>query len=165
MFRNYILRSANQRSIVGLCVSSSLWLWLAGLRSFSLLLQCTLVILLPVIGKRTIKHPPSAQRTVPLSTGEAEFYGAVRSVGQGLGHLAVLSDLGLTARPRVWTDSCATRLLLAQGKATLNVAVVYEAPAGSTRWPTQSFCPTGDSCWSFNELSGGGRHFVFLQKC
>ena len=36
-----------------------------------------------MLGKHTIKHWSSAQPSVALSSGEAEFYGVVRGAGQG----------------------------------------------------------------------------------
>jgi hypothetical protein len=60
-----------------------------------------------VLGKHTIKHWPSTQPSVSLSSGEAEFYGVVRGSGQGLGYQALLKDLGLDVPLRVWTDSSA----------------------------------------------------------
>ena len=60
-----------------------------------------------LLGKHAIKHWPSTQASVTLSSGEAEFNGVVRGAGQGLGYQALLKDLGMKLPLRVWTDSSA----------------------------------------------------------
>ena len=60
-----------------------------------------------MLGGHAIKHWSSTQTSVALSSGEAEFAGVIRGAGQGLGYKALLRDLGVEARLRVWTDSSA----------------------------------------------------------
>ena len=60
-----------------------------------------------MFGQHALKHWSSTQASVALSSGEAEFAGVIRGAGQGLGFQALLSDLGIAAPLRVWTDSSA----------------------------------------------------------
>ena len=60
-----------------------------------------------MLGSHCIKHWPSTQASVALSSGETEFARVVRGAGQGLGYKALLQDLGVEARLRAWTDSSA----------------------------------------------------------
>jgi hypothetical protein len=60
-----------------------------------------------MLGSHAIKHWSSTQTSVALSSGEAEFAGVIRGAGQGLGYKALLRDLGVEARLRIWTDSSA----------------------------------------------------------
>ena len=60
-----------------------------------------------LLGKHAVKHWSSTQASTALSSGEAEFEGAVRASGQGLGYQALLRDLGVNVPLRVWTDSSA----------------------------------------------------------
>ena len=62
-----------------------------------------------MLGCHTIKHWSSTQTSVALSPGEAEFAGVIRGAGQGLGHQALLKDLGIEAPLRIWTHSSAAR--------------------------------------------------------
>ncbi len=57
--------------------------------------------------QHALKHWSPTQASVALSSGEAEFAGVIRGAGQGLGFQALLSDLGIAAPLRVWTDSSA----------------------------------------------------------
>ena len=61
-----------------------------------------------VLGSHLIKSWSSTQSSVALSSGEAEYYGAVRAGGVGLGYQSLLGDLGIRLPIRVWTDSTAT---------------------------------------------------------
>ena len=51
----------------------------------------------------------STQATVALSSGEAEYYVAVKVAADALGLQAVMADLGLKSHIRVWTDSSAAK--------------------------------------------------------
>ena len=57
-----------------------------------------------MVGSHALKHWSTTQSSTALSSGEAEFAGVVRGSGQGLGFQALLSDLGVEAPLRVWTD-------------------------------------------------------------
>ena len=61
-----------------------------------------------MLGTHLIKSWSSTQQLVALSSGEAEYYGVVKAAGTGLGYQALLQDLGLALRLRVWTDSSAS---------------------------------------------------------
>ena len=61
-----------------------------------------------VLGQHLVKSWSSTQTEVALSSGEAEYYGAVKAAGVGLGFQSLLSDLGIQLPVRVWTDSTAT---------------------------------------------------------
>ena len=60
-----------------------------------------------MLGRHCLKHWSSTQPSTALSSGEAEFYGVVRGSGHGLGFQALLRDLGIDAKLRLWTDSSA----------------------------------------------------------
>ena len=60
-----------------------------------------------MLGSHCITHWSSTQASVALSSGGAEFAGVTRGAGQGLCYKALLEDLGVGARLRVWTDSSA----------------------------------------------------------
>ena len=61
-----------------------------------------------VLGQHLVKSWSSTQSEVALSSGEAEYYGAVKASGIGLGFQSLLQDFGVTLPLRVWTDSTAT---------------------------------------------------------
>ncbi len=60
-----------------------------------------------MLGKHCMKHWSSTQTSISLSSGEAEFAGVIRGAGHGLGHQALLKDVGVELPLRVWTDSSA----------------------------------------------------------
>ena len=61
-----------------------------------------------MLGQHLLKSRSSTQTAIPPSSGEAECYGVVKPSGIGLGHQALLEDLGYVLPIRVWTDSGAT---------------------------------------------------------
>ncbi len=61
-----------------------------------------------VLGQHLVKSRSSTQSEVALSSGEAEYYGAVKASGVGLGFQSLLNDFGIKLPLRVWTDSTAT---------------------------------------------------------
>ena len=61
-----------------------------------------------LLGSHLIKSWSSTQSTISLSSGEAEFYGVVKSTGIALGYQSLMKDLGVKLPVRVWTDSSAT---------------------------------------------------------
>jgi len=61
-----------------------------------------------VLGQHLVKSWSSTQAEVALSSGEAEYYGAVKATGVGLGFQSLLRDFGIELPLRVWTDSTAT---------------------------------------------------------
>eukprot|EP00969_Alexandrium_andersonii_P095007 4196562-Alexandrium_andersonii.AAC.1 len=48
-------------------------------------------------GLRAIRHWPTTQRTIALSSGEAEMAGIVKGAAEGLGLVVVTQDLGFRA--------------------------------------------------------------------
>ena len=58
-------------------------------------------------GDHCIKHWPSTQTTVALSSGEAELGGICRGVSHGLGLQALAADLGIHLNLEVLTDATA----------------------------------------------------------
>lgn len=60
-----------------------------------------------MIGKHCIRTWSSTQPSVTLSSGEAEFYGLVKTAGAGLGHQSIMADLNVKLPVCVWTDSSA----------------------------------------------------------
>ena len=61
-----------------------------------------------VLGQHPVKSWSSTQSEVALSSGEEEYYGAVKASGVGLGFQSLLADMGVALPLRVWTDSTAT---------------------------------------------------------
>ncbi len=60
-----------------------------------------------MFGKHSLKHWSSTQASVTLSSGEAEFHGLVKAAAVSLGQQALLQDLGVEVKIRLWTDSSA----------------------------------------------------------
>ena len=58
-------------------------------------------------GTHTIKHWSTTQKTIALSSGEAELAGIVKGAAEGLGLTAIAQDLGFTASLEVCADSSA----------------------------------------------------------
>ena len=56
-----------------------------------------------------VKSWSGTQATVALSSGEAEYYAAVRAAAEGLGIQALLEDLGIKVRIRLWVDAEAAK--------------------------------------------------------
>ena len=60
-----------------------------------------------MLGAHTIRTYSSTQSTISLSSGEAEYYGLVKAGAAGLGHQAIMRDVGVELPVRLWTDSSA----------------------------------------------------------
>ena len=58
-------------------------------------------------GSHLVKHWASTQKTIALSSGEAELAGIVRGAGEGIGMRSFGCDLGLSLRIRVHSDASA----------------------------------------------------------
>ena len=58
-------------------------------------------------GSHLIKHWSNTQKTIALSSGEAELGGVVKGSGEGLGLVAVAKDLGVDVGLTVFADSSA----------------------------------------------------------
>ena len=56
-------------------------------------------------GGVAVKHWSRTQRTVALSSWEAEFYALVSGCAEGFGVQALADDLGYNVEVKVWTDS------------------------------------------------------------
>lgn len=62
-----------------------------------------------VVGGGVVKSWSGAQATRALSSGEAEYGAAIRASAEGLGLVALMSDLGWRPRLVVWIDSSAAK--------------------------------------------------------
>eukprot|EP00969_Alexandrium_andersonii_P044456 1951466-Alexandrium_andersonii.AAC.1 len=58
-------------------------------------------------GSHLIKHWSSTQKTIALSSGEAELAGIVKGAAEGMGLVSVAQDLGIETQLRVCADSSA----------------------------------------------------------
>ena len=58
-------------------------------------------------GSHLVKHWSTTQKTVTLSSGEAELAGIVKGTAEGLGLRSLATDLGYTVGIRVYADSAA----------------------------------------------------------
>ena len=58
-------------------------------------------------GQHLVKHWSSTQRTITLSSGEAELAGIVKATAEALGLQSLGADLGLTIGIQVYADSAA----------------------------------------------------------
>jgi hypothetical protein len=68
-----------------------------------------------MFGNHAIKHWPSTQSLISISSGEAEYYGCVRAASHGLGIKSLLADLGVTEkRLRVKNDASVAKSLAAR---------------------------------------------------
>ena len=59
------------------------------------------------MGSHLVKHWSSTQKTVTLSSGEAELAGIVKATAEALGLQSLGADLGLTVSIQVYADSAA----------------------------------------------------------
>eukprot|EP00969_Alexandrium_andersonii_P278027 12289998-Alexandrium_andersonii.AAC.1 len=59
-------------------------------------------------GLHAIKHWSATQKTIALSSREAELAGIVKGAAEGMGLAAIARDLGFTAALEVCADSSAT---------------------------------------------------------
>ena len=50
------------------------------------------------LGKHLVKSSASTQAVIALSSGESEFYGAVKTASTGLGMIHLLADMGVDIR-------------------------------------------------------------------
>ena len=60
-----------------------------------------------MLGKHCLKSWSVNQGYIALSSGEAEYYGAVRGASQGIGLKAMLQDLGVTVGVKLHIDASA----------------------------------------------------------
>ena len=60
-----------------------------------------------ILGKATIKTYCKGQAVIALSSGEAEYYGLVSGISQGLGEKAMLSDWDIGVDVQLWMDTTA----------------------------------------------------------
>ena len=58
-------------------------------------------------GTHVVKHWSTTQKTLALSSGEAELYGVVKGASEALGLQSLAADLGIVAPVHVKTDSSA----------------------------------------------------------
>ena len=62
-----------------------------------------------MLGGCCVKTLSSTQALIPLSSGEAEFYGVVKAASVGLGVQAMYKDLGMSLSLEVLTDASAAK--------------------------------------------------------
>ena len=62
-----------------------------------------------MMGGHLIKSWSSTQKSLSLSSGEAELYAIVKGIGTGLGMQQYMQDLGASAELRIHTDSSAAQ--------------------------------------------------------
>jgi hypothetical protein len=60
-------------------------------------------------GSHLIGYSATTQAVLALSSGEAEFYSAVKGASRTIGTSKMYVDLGETIEPRLWTDSTAAK--------------------------------------------------------
>ena len=60
-----------------------------------------------MVGKHMIKGWSKTQFLFALSSGESEFYAALKASAEGLGIKAVAADLGLKLDGEIWGDASA----------------------------------------------------------
>ena len=58
-------------------------------------------------GRHLVRHYSRTQKTVTLSSAEAELGGVVQGASEGLGAQSIAQDLGITAALTLWADSSA----------------------------------------------------------
>ena len=88
-----------------------------------------------MLGGHLLKSCSKTQVLTALSSGESEFYGALKASAEGLGALSILRDYGISLRGQVFGDASAALGIIsrkggwdAQGISTL-------ASYGSRRRP------------------------------
>ena len=59
------------------------------------------------LGKGTIKTYSKGQAVIALSSGEAEYYGLVSGISNGLGEQSLLADWDIAVNLQVWMDATA----------------------------------------------------------
>ena len=62
-----------------------------------------------LFGGAVVKGWPSNHSVMALSSGEAEYYGALNGASCALGFKPMLADLGIQSRIILYTDSSAAR--------------------------------------------------------
>ena len=60
-----------------------------------------------MMGSHCLKTWSSTQKTIALSSGEAELYGVVKGASEALGMQSIAADLGISAQVHIQTDSSA----------------------------------------------------------
>ena len=60
-----------------------------------------------MLGEHLLKHWSSTQRTLALSSGEAELTGILKGTSEGLGMKSLAADLGISLEVHVKTDASA----------------------------------------------------------
>ena len=76
-----------------------------------------------------------------MSSGEAEFYAAIRGASEGLGLVALLRDLGWDASFRLWVDSSAAKAIASRaglGKLRRRTKLEFKGSAAEARDQVQN---------------------------
>ena len=61
------------------------------------------------IARTAVKNWSGVQATIALSFGEAEYYSVVRASAEGLGVQALMEDIGIEVKVRLWIDAEAAK--------------------------------------------------------
>ena len=93
-----------------------------------------------MVGRHPIFAASSTQTILSLSSGEAEFYGAVRCACRSLGLKSLLSDLSLEVKAELETDSAACKGLCSRRGAAKIRHIHFPATVASTRRGTTTDC-------------------------
>ena len=62
-----------------------------------------------MFGGTAVRGWSTTQSVIALSSGEAEYYAALKGASEALGFQSMLADLGITAKITLYTDSSAAR--------------------------------------------------------
>ena len=60
-----------------------------------------------MLGRHTLKGWSKTQTLIALSSGESEFYVALKASAEAIGLVALMSDLGYIAKGEIWGDASA----------------------------------------------------------
>ena len=93
-----------------------------------------------MLGKHPIFAESSRQTSLSLSSGEAEFYRAVRCACRTLGLKSLMSDLSLEVKAELVTDSSACKGLCSRRGAGKNSTHPLSCTVASTRRGTTTDC-------------------------
>ena len=62
-----------------------------------------------MLGTTAVRGWPTNQAVIALSSGEAEYYDALKGASNALGYQSMLKDIGLQASVTLYSDSSAAR--------------------------------------------------------
>ena len=65
-----------------------------------------------MFGGTTVRGWSTTQSVIALSSGEAEYYAALKGASVALGFQSMLADLGIVAKITLYSDSSAARVII-----------------------------------------------------